>query len=853
MSYQQGSTGPARTPSASAGQRQTPLFRGAGCHHCRTRKVKCDAGKPYCGRCMAHGTTEFCKYDEVKKSKLTLIKEENAELKERVALLERQLAGVDPATSFSNGKEPAQETKDLPPLSRLRIEPELDFKQELELEDEVEELYELGGSGSYDAGTGDYPVQAQQHSAESYPAASNQSHSRSGLYSQPQQHAAQSGHYLTTPRQYPSPSGQPQAGYGSYQAPAGSYYTQPGHSPVDPFRAAGLVPTERPHVPFDAQLGSETLSHPSWSAVRNDSVPTSATGTSSYTPSPSGGSWQQLPCLSPEDTPASPGGTSYPTSSSYIQGVTFDDYGAYQGGAMPSYDAYQGAPNLQAALVTRRRPMRPSPPVFGHDMIMTFFQKWRSDHQAQAYIEDEYAAQAAYDNSNRALVGNWWERDDLSISARDHLLGIFLPYRKQVGLEIWVPDFLASLHNPPKGRPHPGLMWMIYTFAAFFSNDPDLQALVPQFMERARRNLEESYARSDRLFNYIQGQTLYSSILYMTGRISEGYLASSMACNVAILCGLHKISSPILTIPAQSKERSALRIRQIDFQLEPATSLREHGERIAAFWQLVLVDHSAAATTGLPAMFRDDGDERSRVETVLPRPIEEYINMKAAELPYATLGDIFAPKFVPDPPDTVMALQVKSTALLERTVRLATSWSNGKHASTTNPDKYMAEYHNIMGAIRHFRSYMPPLLPVTSEDSQLPKTSKGLIWERLYPYYITLNAQIQLYNVLEAVEPLAYDSCLKSARDFKAMIEQLADDEISLLGVMLGHAFTSASHVFLRELKRCRERQDEMGVEIVNQELDVIHHGLAILGQHHHLASVQSSRADKVRLEENSL
>lgn len=53
--------------------------------------------------------------------------------------------------------------------------------------------------------------------------------------------------------------------------------------------------------------------------------------------------------------------------------------------------------------------------------------------------------------------------------------------------------------------------------------------------------------------------------------------------------------------------------------------------------------------------------------------------MQAAELPYATLGDIFAPKFVPDPPDTVMALQVKSTALLERSVRLATTWSNGKH------------------------------------------------------------------------------------------------------------------------------------------------------------------------------
>lgn len=41
---------------------------------------------------------------------------------------------------------------------------------------------------------------------------------------------------------------------------------------------------------------------------------------------------------------------------------------------------------------------------------------------------------------------------------------------------------------------------MIYSFAATFSGDPELQALVPEFMERARRNLAESLASNDRLF-----------------------------------------------------------------------------------------------------------------------------------------------------------------------------------------------------------------------------------------------------------------------------------------------------------------------------------------------------------------
>lgn len=361
----------------------------------------------------------------MKKSKLTLIKEENAELKELVARLERQLAGIEPATPSSASKEVPADTKNLPALSRLHIENEPDYKQDYDPEDE--EPYD-GPASAYDTGTGNYPVQPQQP-AEPYPTASNHS-TRQDSYSQPPHHTAQSGQYQAVPRQYPS--GQPQPGYGSYQVPAGSYYTQPGPSPVDAYHA-GLTPTERPRVSYDAQLPSETH-YSTWSAVRNDPQ---APGTSSYTPSPSGGQWQQLPCLSPEDTPASPGGPSYPTSSNYSQAVTFEDYGAYHGGAMPSYDVYQGAPIPRPATVPRRRPM-PSPPVFGHDVIMTFFQKWRSDNQARAYITDDYVGtHPAHDSSNWALVGNWWERvssslgcetfklttaqDDLPVSARDQL------------------------------------------------------------------------------------------------------------------------------------------------------------------------------------------------------------------------------------------------------------------------------------------------------------------------------------------------------------------------------------------------------------------------------------------------
>ncbi|CAE6507888.1 unnamed protein product [Rhizoctonia solani] len=381
--------------------------------------------------------------------------------------------------------------------------------------------------------------------------------------------------------------------------------------------------------------------------------------TSSFTPPPPSRQWRKLP--------GSPTG-SYPSipATNYPSGAIFGEDGRYVGGAIPSYDVYQGV---------YQRPV-PAPPVYGRDVILEYFQKWKGEPQPQAYIEDQYTQAPAY--GSWSLVGNWWERDDLSEAQRNHLLELVLPYRKQMGLEIWVPQFLASLHLPPQRRPHPGFMWMLYSFAAFFSGNPELHALLPSFLERARRNLDESFNSGDRLFDYIRGQTLYASIKFLSGMVREASMAMTAACYATIMCGLHKISSPVAASSTQDREQSAYRSSQAGFELEATTSPHEHGERIAAFWQLALVDLSAAITTNLPGMFQYDGDEQTSVETVFPRPLEEYISGVANEAPYATLGDFFTSREIPNPPDSALTTQVKATALLERAVRLSTKWSQGK-------------------------------------------------------------------------------------------------------------------------------------------------------------------------------
>jgi hypothetical protein len=102
----------------------------------------------------------------VKKSKLTLVKEENAELKERVARLERQLAGIQPAT-LSSPSSP--EDVKYPPstlLSQIQLtDSGEEDEQEYDQEDEtnVETHDEPSVSGPYQTPLEEYPGPPQQH------------------------------------------------------------------------------------------------------------------------------------------------------------------------------------------------------------------------------------------------------------------------------------------------------------------------------------------------------------------------------------------------------------------------------------------------------------------------------------------------------------------------------------------------------------------------------------------------------------------------------------------------------------------------------------------------------------------
>lgn len=188
-----------------------------------------------------------------------------------------------------------------------------------------------------------------------------------------------------------------------------------------------------------------------------------------------------------------------------------------------------------------------------------------------------------------------------------------------------------------------------------------------------------------RVMHTIQAEVLLS-IYYLTlGRPVEGIYHSSAAVSLAISSGLHLIRSPQISIPPYFGVLEAL--------CPPPLDAVEEGERINAFWTVVVVNNYWVAAHGSPSSLSYD----TPIDTPWPLKLEEYtpvsalsspheypgIPTTAASYPYqqlfghilggatvsAFLSGVSVDGFSP------LALLAKASILLERAIALSTRYS----------------------------------------------------------------------------------------------------------------------------------------------------------------------------------
>lgn len=205
---------------------------------------------------------------------------------------------------------------------------------------------------------------------------------------------------------------------------------------------------------------------------------------------------------------------------------------------------------------------------------------------------------------------------------------MFLTHRHQFTFDTHIERFQVSMSYASPDKPHPALMDSIYLMSCHISQSPSLTELEPHFLKRALCGISDALQHNDRVINVLQASCLLALYFFGRGRILEGYYHSSIAARLAVSLGLHQMRSDNwfqLQFTAGEYQYSAPPPNSYSaVQLQPPKDAIESEERVAAFWQVFVVDRAWSVATGLPAALPDDDHPQAQIETVWPTPLSQF-------------------------------------------------------------------------------------------------------------------------------------------------------------------------------------------------------------------------------------
>lgn len=319
------------------------------------------------------------------------------------------------------------------------------------------------------------------------------------------------------------------------------------------------------------------------------------------------------------------------------------------------------------------------------------------------------------------LSGDWWKLETPPPPIQMHLIKVFFD-TSRTGYTVHKPRFFKSLNLPPKYRPHPCLLNVMFLIACHHSQDPLLTGHQEVFLVRSRKHLQTSLKNRDRLLHFLSASTLLSYYFLKSGRFLEASYQISSAARFAITCNLHKMSSPVWKPPPTVKKGDPFSPSSSSPNLSGGVELTpllpppidgvDVGERINMFWMIVLVDHSASLITGLPTSIDFDN-----IQTVWPRAIEDY-ESGAANEDKASVGSLFdkrAEDHAAGLSETTLLrqTQTKAIVLLERVVKFS-NWGKGIDAEQLRSPVFTTTFRSLYDAITRHLAATPPLNIVTS-------------------------------------------------------------------------------------------------------------------------------------------
>ncbi|KAJ6542349.1 hypothetical protein DFH09DRAFT_1089168 [Mycena vulgaris] len=415
-----------------------------------------------------------------------------------------------------------------------------------------------------------------------------------------------------------------------------------------------------------------------------------------------------------------------------------------------------------------------------------------------------------------AVEDPWATADEppMDVVEKLHRIDSFLPYSSEFVFFLNASRFRqCALMRYPIGhhaRPAPALLSVVYLWGLRLSKEPQLIPQEPGFLSRALKLIAKglSTIHPPKIMHNLQAEMLLAYYFFASGRFLEGKYHTAAAVSLGLSTRIHTVRS--VNVPSAGP-------------LPAPRDAIEEGERIHAFWILMVLDKTwAVSLSENPHL--DLQHPSCSVDTHWPLEMDDYKKgrLNSAARYNSTVHKFFHGVPTSDRGMSTIAMLSKAALLWQRADRLVRDWK---------PDMLEAErtafeilFSALDGRIDDFRATLVP-------PNQIMQPTPTMIRTLVVAHSIAHTATIRLYSI----PPVCADTAggrksLAAARAVLSIIVSVPLQHFSYINPIMGTVWVAACQIILDKIHAiggqraagpgCQER--ESLTALLGQTLDVL-------------------------------